>query len=129
VAGGIVSVVESERLKHVRNIAIIIALALIYWLVPGGSETGATVSNILGIVFAGGLLFLGYRLYMENRSTIFGLEDRMRAILYGALGLVTLAIVGTSRMWNTGAGAILWLAMIGAGAYGVYVVWQAYRTY
>ena len=27
-------------------------------------------------------MFLGYRLYMENRETIFGLEERQRGVLY-----------------------------------------------
>jgi hypothetical protein len=121
--------VGPDRGKHLRNIGIIIALALILWLVPGGRTAGVTVSNLLGLIFAGGLLFLGYRIYMERRSTIFGLEDRQRAILYGSLGLATVAIVGTNRLWDTGAGAIVWLALLSLAAYGLYAVWRTYRTY
>ena len=49
---------------------------------PGGAAAGVTISNILSLIFVGGLLFLGYRLYMENRETIFGLEERQRGVLY-----------------------------------------------
>jgi hypothetical protein len=121
--------VGPDRLKHLRNIAILIALALIVWLVPGGGTAGATVSNVLGIAFAASLLFLGYRLYMEHRDTIFGLEERQRGIFYASLALAAVALVGTSRMWSTGGGTILWLLLIGAAGFGLYTVWQAYRSY
>jgi hypothetical protein len=121
--------VGPDRLKHLRNIGILILLALIVWLVPGGGEASTTISNLLGILFAGALLFLGYRLYMEHRETIFGLEERQRGILYASLALGTIALVGTSRMWDTGGGTILWLALIGAAGFGLYSVWTAYRSY
>jgi uncharacterized membrane protein len=121
--------VGPDRLKHLRNIAIIVALALIVWLVPGGGTAGATVSNVLWLVFAGGLLFLGYRIYMERRDAIFGLEDRQRAILYTSLAAAVVALVGTRELWDTGGGAILWMVLVGVAAFGLYSVWQAYRSY
>ena len=101
--------------KHLRNIAIVIGLALAVWLVPGGDTASLTISNLLGIIFIGGLLFFGYRLYMENRETIFGLAERQRGILYAALALAAITLVATRRMWDEGGGlgAILWLAFIG----------------
>jgi hypothetical protein len=121
--------VGPDRLKHLRNIGIVIVLALIVWLVPGGGAAGTTVSNLLGILFAAALLFLAYRLYMEHRDAIFGLEERQRGIFYASAALATVALVGTSRMWATGGGTILWLCMMGAAAFGLYAVWQAYRSY
>jgi TRAP-type C4-dicarboxylate transport system permease small subunit len=122
-------VVGPDRAKHIRNAGIVILLALIVWLVPGGDRAGATISSLLGIVFAAGLLFLGYRVYMENRETIFGLEDRQRGILYGSAALGAITLVATSRLWNTGAGGFVWMILIGLSAYGLYFVWRAYRTY
>jgi hypothetical protein len=124
-----VSAVGPDRNKHLRNIAIVIGLALVVWLVPGGARAGATVSNLLGLIFVGGLLFLGYRIYMERRDEIFGLEERQRGMLYGCLALATIALVGTSRMWQTGLGAIVWLALLGVAVMGLYRVWQSHRAY
>jgi hypothetical protein len=121
--------VGSERLKHLRNAGIIVVIALIVWLVPGGDTASATVSSLIGIAFAAGLLFLAYRIYMERRDAIFGLEERQRGILYASLALATVAIVGTNRMWQTGAGALVWLVLVSLAAFGVYSVWQAYRQY
>ena len=119
-----------DRGRHLRNIAIIVALALVVWLVPGGDSAGLTIANLLSLIFVGGILFLGFRLYMENRETIFGLEERQRALMYGALALAVFALVATRRMWDASAlGAFLWLAMLGASGWALYSVWRAYKTY
>ena len=119
-----------DRNKHLRNVAIVILLALAVWKLPGGGTSALTINNLLGIIFIGGLLFFGYRLYMEHRDTIFGLEERMRGILYAALALAAITLVATGRMWDEGGlGAVLWLAFIALAAWGLYSVWRAYREY
>jgi hypothetical protein len=116
--------------KHVRNIAIVLLLAVIVWQVPGGGTSAATINNILGLIFIGGLLFFGYRMYMENRDTIFGLGERPRGILYASVALAAITLVATGRMWDAGGlGAVLWLAFIGAAVYGLVYVWRVYREY
>jgi hypothetical protein len=123
--------VGPDRGKHLRNAAIVVAIALCVWLVPGGNTASVTISNLLGLIFIGGLLFLGYRLYMENRETIFGLPERQRGILYASVALLGITLVATGRMWNDGggAGAVLWLAFIGLAVWGMYSVWRSYREY
>jgi hypothetical protein len=120
----------ADRGKHLRNIAIIVALAVIVWLVPGGDAASVTISNLLGILFIGGLLFFGYRLYIEHRDTIFGLAERQRGILYASFALAAITLVATRRMWDEGGlGAMLWLLFIGLALWGFYTVWRAYREY
>jgi hypothetical protein len=119
-----------DRNKHLRNVAIVILLAVIVWQVPGGGTASLTINNLLGIIFIGGLLFFGYRLYMEHRDSIFGLEERQRGILYAALALGAVTLVATKRMWDSGGlGAILWLAFLSLAVWGLYSVWRAYRSY
>jgi hypothetical protein len=122
--------VDSERGKHLRNIAIIIGLALAVWLVPGGDAASVTISNLLTIVFVGGLLFFGFRMYMEHRESIFGLEERTRGVLYAALALGAITLVATRRLWDEGGlGAMIWLAFIALAIWGLVTVWRAYREY
>jgi hypothetical protein len=122
--------VGPETGKHVRNIIIVLLLAVIVWQVPGGNSASNTISNLLGVIFIGGMLFFGYRMYMENRDTIFGLGERQRGILYASIALAAITLVATGRMWDAGGlGAVLWLAFIGAAVYGLYTVWHAYREY
>jgi hypothetical protein len=116
--------------KHLRNIAIIVLLAVAVWQVPGGDRAGTTVANVLSIIFIGGILFLGYRLYMENRETVFGLEERQRGVLYAGAALIAITLVATRRMWEAGGiGALVWLTLLGAGVYAIVGVWRAYREY
>lgn len=120
----------SDRAKHLRNVAIILVLALIVWLLPQGATAGVTLSNLLTVILFAGLLFFGYRMYMENRMTLLDLSERLRVILYGSLALLTITLVATSRMWNANGGFILlWFALVGAGVYGLLTVFRAYREY
>jgi hypothetical protein len=119
-----------DRNQHLRNVAIIIVLAVVVWKVPGGGTASDTISNIFSVAFLGGLFFLGYRLYMEHRDTVTGLEERQRGLLYGAFALAVFAIVATTRMWDEGGlFAMLWLLMLAAAGWAMYSVWRAYRAY
>lgn len=119
-----------DRKTHLRNIAIIVLLAVAVWQVPGGDRAGTTVANVLSLIFLGGLMFLGFRLYMENREALFGLEERQRGVLYAGCALIAITLIATRRMWEAGGiGAIVWLMMIGAGVYALVGVWRAYREY
>ena len=108
-----------DRAKHIRNVLIIIALALVVWLVPGGGTGSSTIYNVLTIILTAGLLFFGYRLYMEHRATIFGLGDNQRAVLYGSVAMATVALLATNRLWDEGGlGALLWFALLVARGVG-----------
>ena len=119
-----------DGLKNLRNVAIILAIAVAVWKLPGGGTAANTIGNVFSVLFIGGLFFLGYRLYKERRDTILGLEERQRGLLYGALALAAFALIATRRMWDAGGlGAVIWMAMLGAAAYAIYSVWRAYSTY
>ena len=119
-----------DRNKHIRNVLIIVGLALAVWLLPGGDTASSTVGNLLTVILMAGLLFFAFRLYMEHRATIFGLEDRQRGILYGAVALAGFAIIATSKLWDEGGlGAMLWFGLIGLAVYGMYTVWRTYQEY
>jgi hypothetical protein len=122
--------VGPDRGTHLRNIAIVLLLAVIVWRVPGGDTGSNTISNVLGLIFIGGLLFFGYRIYVEHRDTIFGLPERSRGILYASVALAGITLIATERMWDSGGlGAILWLAFVSLAAWGLYSVWRVYREY
>ena len=119
-----------DRAKHIRNILIIVALALVVWLVPGGGTGSSTIYNVLTLILTAGLLFFGYRLYMENRATIFGLGDNQRAVLYGSVAAATVALLATNRLWNEGGlGALIWFALLSLAGWGIYRVWREYSEY
>ncbi len=119
-----------DRATHLRNFAILVLIAVAVWQLPGGGTAVVVTNNILGLLFAGGLVFFAFRMYMEHRQSLFMLEDKVRGLLYGSLVLIALALVGTRRMWDEGgAGVLVWLLLIGAGVYGCVVVFRASREY
>jgi hypothetical protein len=122
--------VGPDGLKNLRNVAIILAIAVGVWKLPGGGTAANTIGNIFSVLFIAGLFFLGYRLYMERRDVILGLEERQRGLLYGAFALAAFALIATHRMWEAnGLGIVIWMAMLGASAYAIYSVWRAYSSY
>ena len=46
----------SDRNKHIRNVAIILAIAVAVWKLPGGGTAAATISNIFSVLFLARLL-------------------------------------------------------------------------
>ena len=119
-----------DRNTHIRNFAILILIAVAVWQLPGGGTATNVVQNVLGVIFAGGLVFFGYRMYMEHRQDIFMLEDRARALLYFSFVMIALALIATSRLFDEGGiGVIVWLMLIGAGVYGCVVVYRGSREY
>ena len=119
-----------DRNKHLRNIAIILVLAVAVWKLPGGGTASRTIENIFAVLFVAGMAFFGYRMYMEHRETIFSLGERQRGLMYGAIALAAFALIATGRLWDAGGlGAMLWLLMLGASGWALYSVWRAYQTY
>jgi hypothetical protein len=123
--------VGPDRNKHLRNIAIIVLLSLAVWKLPGGGDTSAAILAVLLVILWAGVLFFGYRIYMEHRMTIHSLDDRLRVLLYGSLAVIVLTLVATSRLWNEagGLGVLIWFGLLGLAGWGLATVWRSYREY
>jgi len=116
--------------RTARNVAIILGLAALVSFAPGGLTVRNTVANVITVVFVGGVAFFAYKLYMENRMTLFDLPDQRRLLLYGSATALAFALIATRRLWDAaGAGILLWFALIGAAAYGFAVVIRGWREY
>ena len=112
-----------------RNVAIVVALALVVWLVPGGGEGAALVEQILTAIFIVMIVLILSRLYRQFRGQIFGLGDSWRFALYAAVGVAVVTVAASGRLFETAAGGLVWVALIGAASYTLYLVWQRYRSY
>lgn len=112
-----------------RNVAIVLALAAAVTVLPGGGDASAGVLQALVIAMLASIAYFAVRLYREHRTDIYSLGDRNRAILYAAVGLATLTLTATNRLWATGAGSIVWIALMALAVYAVYFVFRASRQY
>ena len=113
-----------------RNIAIVLAIAALVVLVPGGG-TGATFAlQAVSLLFLAVIGWFGYVYYRQHRLSLYALGDRRRAVLYGSIGLVVLTLTGTSRLFTTTAGRVVWLLLLVAAAYAAFaVVWSARKDH
>jgi hypothetical protein len=120
----------SDRAKTARNIGIIVLLAVIVWRIPGGDTASRVIANLLSIILLAGLMFFGYRMYMENRETLLDLPERLRIILYSSAGLAAITLIGTQRAWDEGGAWVLaWFVLLAAAAYGIFAVIRSWRAY
>jgi hypothetical protein len=118
-----------DRLKVARNIAIVASIAAAVQFLPGGGRAAEAFAAVLWVVFAAGFAFLGYRLYRERHVDLYGLGDRHRALLYGALAVGFATAAAQPRMWQTAYGELLWFALIGLAVYTLLAVYRYSRTY
>ena len=116
-------------LETARNVGIILLLGLAVWLLPGGGESADFLMRLLNAIFIV-LMALGCALlYRRFRGEIHALGDQWRLALYAAIGVAIVTVAASGRLFDTGAGAVLWFALIGAASYTLYLVWQHHRSY
>lgn len=114
--------------KNLRNVLIVLAIAALVVVIPGGG-TGARVAiQTVSLVFLASLGWIGMIMYREHRVALYSLGDGRRAIVYVAAGVATLTLTATSRLWQSAGGKLAWLALLLGAAYAVFaVVWSARR--
>ncbi len=118
-----------ERSRVARNVLIVAAIAAAVQFLPGGGTAAATFRSVLSVAFAAGLAFFAGRMYLERRTDVYGLGERHRALLYGALGVGVVTATATRRLWHTGVGELVWFALMAGVAYALYVVYRFSRAY
>jgi hypothetical protein len=112
-----------------RNLLIVAAVALAIVLVPGGGTAADLVVAVISLAFLTVMALFAYRLYMENRLTLWSLTSAHRALLYGGFALAFMTIVATSRLTETGPGTLAWIMLLAAASGSVFYVWSQSRRY
>ncbi|HYI36429.1 MAG TPA: hypothetical protein VEX39_07485 [Thermoleophilaceae bacterium] len=115
-------------MKPAGQIGVILLIALVITVAPGGGTAIEVVLTALTLTFLAAIAFFGYRLFHQFRFEIESLEDRDRGVLYGSFALAILTFAAASRMFDAGGlGALAWFALVGISVYGLYWVWTRYR--
>ncbi len=116
-------------MKHVRNVAIVLALGAVVYAAPGGGAAAALITWVLSLAFLGLLAWFVAGLYRRHRGEVFSLGDGTRVVLYGSVGLAVLTVTATPRLWASGPGTVAWFVLIAAASFGVFSAWRAYQRY
>ncbi|MGI9020626.1 MAG: hypothetical protein ACR2G3_07955 [Solirubrobacterales bacterium] len=116
-------------MRHLRNIAIVMALALVVAAVPGGGNAAEAVLTAISIAFMVVIGLAGYQLYRSQQLSISALSDRDRGILAGAVGLIVLMIAGADELLDTGLGALIWIGLLAMACVAVWRLYVESQTY
>jgi hypothetical protein len=116
-------------LATARNIAIVLVIAALVVVIPGGGTGASFALQAASLAFLATLGWFAVISYRQHRSAIYSLGDGRRAIVYVALAVATVTLTDTSRLWKTGAGSVAWLLLLGAAAYAVIAIVWAARKY
>ena len=116
-------------LETARNVAIIMLLALVVAVVPGGDAAAEAVLVALSMAFLAAIAWFCARFYREQSLTLATMSDGRRAILFGSVGAIVLLIVGYEefRSWN--AGILVWIALVAGAVAAIFFTWRDANTY
>ncbi len=114
---------------NLRNIAIILVLAALVAIVPGGGTVASVLLAAVYLVFLGAIGWVASIMYREHRGALYLLGDGRRALLYAAAAALAVTLTATHRLWSTSAGSVAWLVVVGLSIYAVCAVLWAARRY
>jgi hypothetical protein len=115
----------------IMGIVAILVFAGVLVAAPRGNDVTQVISAALQAGFLAAGAAAGWRFYRAQSGRLAELPDRDRGVLFGALALATLSIVGRARFDQLAgsAGLLLWLCTLGGCGWAVYWVWRESRRY
>ncbi len=116
-------------MRALRNVAIVMLLAVVVAFVPAGGNVADTVLTAITMGFLAAIAWTLFVLSRQNQLTLATLSDSRRAILYGAIGLIALLIAGSDEMFASGGGTLAWILLLGASVAAIWKVWTETNAY
>ena len=111
-------------MRAARNIAIIALLALLITVLPSGGNIADGILAALSLLFLGAIALLAVRFWKQNSLSRDAMTDRQRGIIYGSLGAIALMVAGTDELFDTGAGTVAWIVIVGVSAWLIFTTWR-----
>ncbi len=115
--------------KNLRNIVIVLAIAAIVVIVPGGGTGASVVTQAVSLAFLAALVWFASIMYRQHRVSLYSLGDGRRAILYIAAAVAAVVLTGTHKLWSSPGGEVAWLVLLGGAIYAAFAVIWAARKY
>lgn len=116
-------------MRALRNLSIVMLLALLVAFAPGGGNAAEAVLAAIAMGFLAAIAWTVYVLSRQNQLTLAALTDGRRAILYGALGMIALLIAGSDELLGSGGGTLVWILLLGGSIAAIWRIWIEANTY
>src|ERR1041385_5513848 len=110
-------------MRIVRDVGIIMLLALVVAFVPAGGNVAEAILTAITMGFLAALAWMLFVLGRQNQLTLAALSDARRAILYGALGMIALLIAGSDELFSSGGGTLLWIILLSGSVGAIWRIW------
>ncbi len=114
-------------MKHARNVAIIVLIALAVVALPGGSDVAGLVGAVFSLLIVALFAYFAGRFYRDHQIDIYGLGDVDRAILYLSIGAAVVVLAASGTLTTSAGGTLVEvaaLALCAGGLFRVYRNWQ-----
>jgi hypothetical protein len=109
-----------------RNIIIILALAAVVDLIPGGGAGANTILQAIQILFLGAIGWFAAIMYRQHRTSLYSLGDTKRGALYVAAAVILLTLTAGHRLTASSGGTLAFVALLVASAYTIFaIIWSA----
>jgi hypothetical protein len=112
-----------------RNVAIVLGIAALIVLIPGGGKGANAAGQAIALAFLAVIGWFAYTQYREHRVELESLGANRRAILYVAAGVVVLTLTAEPRLWVRTGGKVAFVLLLGAAAYAALAVIRSARKY
>ena len=116
-------------MRNLRNVAIVLLLALIVAFAPSGGNLAEAILTAITMGFLAAIAWTVFVLSRQNQLTLATLSDARRVLLYGALGMIALLIAGSDELFATGGGTLAWILLLGASIAAIWRVWVDANSY
>jgi hypothetical protein len=116
-------------MRTLRNVAIVMLLALVVAFVPAGGNLAEAILTAITMGFLAAIAWTVFVLGRQNQLTLATLSDARRAILYAALGMIALLIAGSDELFSSGGGTLVWIVLLGASIAAIWRVWIDANSY
>lgn len=116
-------------MRNVRNVAIVLILALAVAFLPSGENVAEAILTLITMGFLAGISWMLYVLSREKQLTLATLTDGRRVIFYGAFGLIVLLVAWADELFTSGGGTVLWILMLVGAVIAIWKVWSEANTY
>ena len=116
-------------MRNLRNVAIVLLLALVVAFAPAGGNVADAILTAITMGFLAGIAWTVFVLSRQNQLTLASLSDGRRAILYAALGVIALLIAGSDELFSSGGGTLVWILLLGAAVAAIWRIWTEANTY
>jgi len=111
-------------MRTLRNVLIIVLLALGLTVLPAGGNVAEGVLVLLSLLFAVAIGGMFVRLWRDTALHRDAMTDRQRWLVYGSCGAIALMVAGADEMLASGLGTVVWVAILVASGWLIYNTWR-----